>query len=114
MLGSLLIANRGEIARRIIRTARRLGIRSIGDGLLCPLLSFALGIGCCGPGLCGPLPVVGSFHRVQPLIFGAAPALAFWGEDLGDPLGRQPDGGGGVVEGFAEPRAHRRSPHDLP
>jgi 3-methylcrotonyl-CoA carboxylase alpha subunit len=29
MLESLLIANRGEIARRIIRSARRLGIRSI-------------------------------------------------------------------------------------
>jgi acetyl-CoA carboxylase, biotin carboxylase subunit len=29
MIDSLLIANRGEIARRIVRTARRLGIRSI-------------------------------------------------------------------------------------
>ncbi|GAB3867129.1 acetyl/propionyl/methylcrotonyl-CoA carboxylase subunit alpha [Dactylosporangium cerinum] len=29
MLSSLLVANRGEIARRIIRTARRLGIRTI-------------------------------------------------------------------------------------
>jgi acetyl-CoA carboxylase biotin carboxylase subunit len=29
MIESLLVANRGEIARRIIRTARRLGIRSI-------------------------------------------------------------------------------------
>jgi len=29
MMESLLVANRGEIARRIIRTARRLGIRSI-------------------------------------------------------------------------------------
>jgi 3-methylcrotonyl-CoA carboxylase alpha subunit len=29
MLNSLLIANRGEIARRIIRTARRLGVRTI-------------------------------------------------------------------------------------
>jgi acetyl/propionyl-CoA carboxylase alpha subunit len=29
MLQSLLIANRGEIARRIVRTARRLGIRSV-------------------------------------------------------------------------------------
>jgi acetyl-CoA carboxylase biotin carboxylase subunit len=29
MIGSLLVANRGEIARRIIRTAKRLGIRAI-------------------------------------------------------------------------------------
>ncbi len=29
MFGSLLIANRGEIARRIIRTARRMGVRTI-------------------------------------------------------------------------------------
>jgi 3-methylcrotonyl-CoA carboxylase alpha subunit len=29
MISSLLIANRGEIACRVIRTARRLGIRTV-------------------------------------------------------------------------------------
>jgi acetyl/propionyl-CoA carboxylase alpha subunit len=29
MIDTLLIANRGEIARRIIRTARRMGVRTI-------------------------------------------------------------------------------------
>ena len=29
MLESVLVANRGEIARRVIATARRLGIRSV-------------------------------------------------------------------------------------
>src|ERR1700744_151362 len=29
MLESVLVANRGEIARRILRTARRMGIRSV-------------------------------------------------------------------------------------
>src|SRR5688572_23363220 len=29
MIESLLIANRGEIARRIVRTARRLGVRTV-------------------------------------------------------------------------------------
>jgi len=29
VIGSLLIANRGEIARRIIRTARRMGVRTV-------------------------------------------------------------------------------------
>jgi acetyl-CoA carboxylase biotin carboxylase subunit len=29
MIESVLVANRGEIARRIIRTAKRLGIRAV-------------------------------------------------------------------------------------
>jgi len=29
MFASLLIANRGEIARRIVRTARRMGVRTV-------------------------------------------------------------------------------------
>ena len=29
MIESLLVANRGEIARRVIKTARRLGIRTV-------------------------------------------------------------------------------------
>jgi len=29
MFNSLLVANRGEIARRVIRTAKRMGLRTI-------------------------------------------------------------------------------------
>jgi acetyl-CoA carboxylase biotin carboxylase subunit len=53
MIESLLIANRGEIARRIIRTARRLGIRTIAvhsdaDGVM-PFVTEADVAICVGP-----------------------------------------------------------------
>ena len=47
MIESLLVANRGEIARRIIRTARRLGIplwQLLGTSPVIPPTDFSIGI----------------------------------------------------------------------
>jgi len=70
MIESLLVANRGEIARRIIRTAKRLGIRSIAiyseaDAGL-PFVTEA------DEAICvGPAPVAQSYRNVEAILAAA-------------------------------------------
>ena len=70
MIESLLVANRGEIARRIIRTAKRLGIRAIAiyseaDAGL-PFVTEA------DEAICvGPAPVAQSYRNVEAILAAA-------------------------------------------
>ena len=70
MISSLLIANRGEIARRIIRTARRLGVRTVAvyseADARAPHVREADAAVCIGPG-----PAAESYLRGEAIIAAA-------------------------------------------
>ena len=101
MIGSLLIANRGEIAVRIMRTCRRLGIRTIAvysdadrDALHVAYADEAVRI--------GPSPPRESYLRPDAVMEAAAPHRR-----RGDPSRlRLPLGETGSAASL-----HRRGPH---
>src|SRR5262245_23265911 len=71
MIDSLLVANRGEIARRIIRTARRLGVRTVAvyseDDVNLPFVAQAD-----ESGLIGPANPAESYRNPEAILSAAA------------------------------------------
>src|ERR1051326_7229029 len=75
MFGSVLIANRGEIARRIARTAKRLGLRTI--AVYSAADADALHVRVCDEAYpIGPAPARDSYLSIERLIEAATAARA--------------------------------------